>query len=507
MRIKPDASEGAASSSTSPEISGHPSKSFSDALERSKRETQLPPFPTREQAVQTLRERIRAKSSAPKEMEGESDEEMPATSSSSASGKPSPPMFSRSPSSTREPSPRSMAGESDEEMPATSSRSASREPSPPMFSRSPSSTREPPPRSMAGESDEEMPATSSSRESREHPPSSTRSSREPPPPSQGTSREPLIASKRAGPSKEPSAKGHETEEPAVSKKEAKVKQPVVHAKEAKAQPSVTPSDIPTVKKQKTPEQPVKPVAVAGQTTQSKKGKEVATPPPAPAPKTETKVAAKALPQEEPQDSEVEEGGAVSALGEGELKKKEELLRTTSQSKVEEVQRTGPQVQIQAVQGAMLGEMGAAQASAPTSGASPVDQIVAIMQNNQFFSAPVQQITVAKTATETTVAVALQNGVRVSLQIAAGGKDVNIVIQGISAQAQAAIDNPANRLALNEKLASQGFTVHQMQTFRSDTPQPPPGQQAFRGYEREGGEQQQRRRQEEPEAPEPVEGEE
>ncbi len=126
----------------------------------------------------------------------------------------------------------------------------------------------------------------------------------------------------------------------------------------------------------------------------------------------------------------------------------------------------------------------AEQPAGAGGGSPVDKIIAVFQNNPVYGSRVAQVQVSSMGAESKVAVTLQNGIAVEVTLQPGGKDINLVIRGISAQAQAALDNPANQASLQAKLTAQGFTIHQIQTFRGEQPAT-----TTPTWEREGGGQQ------------------
>ncbi|MGE3953702.1 MAG: hypothetical protein AB7F31_00705 [Parachlamydiales bacterium] len=129
-------------------------------------------------------------------------------------------------------------------------------------------------------------------------------------------------------------------------------------------------------------------------------------------------------------------------------------------------------------------------------ASAVEKILAIFQNNKIYGSQVQQVQLSQSGAETKISVQLQNGVEVNINLS-GGKELNIQIQGITQSAQAAMDNAAHQQQLRERLAEQGFVIHQIQTIRAEgpavaappppqmaPPSAPPGGQPFYGGERE-----------------------
>lgn len=104
--------------------------------------------------------------------------------------------------------------------------------------------------------------------------------------------------------------------------------------------------------------------------------------------------------------------------------------------------------------------------------SAVDKIVQVFQENQLFGANgVNQVRVSDLGSETVIGVSLENGVEVNINLAAGGRELNITIAGLTAAAQAAADRPENQLMLREKLTAQGLIVHQIQSYRADTTPP------------------------------------
>jgi hypothetical protein len=124
----------------------------------------------------------------------------------------------------------------------------------------------------------------------------------------------------------------------------------------------------------------------------------------------------------------------------------------------------------AVGGREEGVAGVTSAKGGVAGGSPVDRIIQVFHDNQFFNATaVQQVRVSTQGPETLIGVSLNNGVEVSINLAPGGRELNITIAGLSAMAQAQADNPENQALLQARLAEQGFIVHQIQTYRAETP--------------------------------------
>jgi len=144
------------------------------------------------------------------------------------------------------------------------------------------------------------------------------------------------------------------------------------------------------------------------------------------------------------------------------------------------QQPQQQQQVQAPQtgAAQAGTHVAAEVVGTGTGSS-VDQIINVFQSNPIFQSHVQTLSVQARGAETEIAVMMANGVNVNVTVMAGGKDLNVVIRGITAEAQAALDNPANQALLQAKLGEKGFVIHQMRTFRGEEPARPTGETARR----------------------------
>ncbi len=142
------------------------------------------------------------------------------------------------------------------------------------------------------------------------------------------------------------------------------------------------------------------------------------------------------------------------------------------------QQQPQQQQVQAPQtgAAQAGVHVAAEVAGAGTGTN-IDQIINVFQSNPVFQSHVQTLSVQARGADTEIAVMMANGVNVNVTVMAGGKDINVVIRGITAEAQAAIDNPANQALLQARLGEKGFTVHQMRTFRDEEPSRPTGETA------------------------------
>jgi ribosomal protein L12E/L44/L45/RPP1/RPP2 len=103
--------------------------------------------------------------------------------------------------------------------------------------------------------------------------------------------------------------------------------------------------------------------------------------------------------------------------------------------------------------------------------SNVDRLVQLFQDpaNSFFTSAVQTVGVAQEGGEIKVSVMLESGVSIDINLGQGGEDLNVVITGISADMQAAIDNLANQEQLRTQLLESGFRIHQITTVRGDQP--------------------------------------
>jgi hypothetical protein len=140
--------------------------------------------------------------------------------------------------------------------------------------------------------------------------------------------------------------------------------------------------------------------------------------------------------------------------------------------------------------------------------SSVEKIIDVFEKNRLFESGVTQVQVIPRGAETQVSVTLSSGVKVDVNVAAGGHDLNIHITGLNATVQAAIDNPQNQEKLRQLLVEKGFTVHQIVTERAEqapisaSSRDQPSQQGRddrgggggggRGGEQQGGQQQPRR---------------
>lgn len=105
--------------------------------------------------------------------------------------------------------------------------------------------------------------------------------------------------------------------------------------------------------------------------------------------------------------------------------------------------------------------------------SQIDKIIRAFQENQFYSASLSSVQLAmSTSGETRVTVSLTNGIEVELDLAGGGKELNIKIRGLTPDQQARLDRPEEHARLRQALLEKGFIVHQITTERGDqlTPQ-------------------------------------
>jgi hypothetical protein len=105
--------------------------------------------------------------------------------------------------------------------------------------------------------------------------------------------------------------------------------------------------------------------------------------------------------------------------------------------------------------------------------SQIDKIIRAFQENQFYSASLSSVQLGMSGTgETRVTVSLTNGIEVELDLAGGGKELNVKIRGLTPDQQARLDRPEEHARLREALQAKGFTVHQISTERGEqlTPQ-------------------------------------
>lgn len=125
------------------------------------------------------------------------------------------------------------------------------------------------------------------------------------------------------------------------------------------------------------------------------------------------------------------------------------------------------------------EMASLKTEGPSGLGTSIDKIVQVFQNNPIFQSHVAHIQVATMGSEAQISVMLNNGVHVRVNLAPGGKELNVQVQGITAKAQAAMDDPKNQEDLRQRLSEQGFIVHKIQTERGEgatfTAPPPPAQ--------------------------------
>jgi hypothetical protein len=138
------------------------------------------------------------------------------------------------------------------------------------------------------------------------------------------------------------------------------------------------------------------------------------------------------------------------------------------------------------QGVQAGAVAAGHVAGAGTGTN-IEQIINVFQTNPIYGSHVQALSVQARGADTEVAVMMANGVNVNVTVMAGGKDLNVVIRGITAEAQAALDNPANQALLASKLAEKGFVVHQMRTFRGEEPTRPASEAGRREREEAAGE--------------------
>ena len=162
------------------------------------------------------------------------------------------------------------------------------------------------------------------------------------------------------------------------------------------------------------------------------------------------------------------------------------IKEKHKEKAQPKQKRTDQTQTQITQSQSQAEAAAAKAAEPTKSANPVDKILQVFQENPIYGSQVSQVQISHTADTSMIAVQLQNGVEVHVEVMAGGKDLNVVVKGLSTAAQAALDNPENQAFLQAKLGNQGFTIHQFQTFRGETPAQGPGTSREEGEGRSRG---------------------
>lgn len=127
-----------------------------------------------------------------------------------------------------------------------------------------------------------------------------------------------------------------------------------------------------------------------------------------------------------------------------------------------------------VSGAGLEELGSGSIEAATGSemGSHIDKIIATFQENQFYTASLSSVQVSVLdQNQAKVTVGLTNGIEIELELASGGKELNITIRGLTPEQQALLDNPQEHANLRNSLAQKGFAVHQIITERGEQLQP------------------------------------
>lgn len=145
----------------------------------------------------------------------------------------------------------------------------------------------------------------------------------------------------------------------------------------------------------------------------------------------------------------------------EKEKKKEKPKEKSKGKVE--QQAGQTKQDVPVQ------LRAGATTPSTQMSSQIEKIAAIFRANPVYGATVQQITATPTETGANIMVSLSNGVMVNINLT-GTSDINVSVTGVSEAAQAAMANKDNQNFLRGQLQQAGFTLHKLETFRSEAPQ-------------------------------------
>lgn len=161
-----------------------------------------------------------------------------------------------------------------------------------------------------------------------------------------------------------------------------------------------------------------------------------------------------------ESGELKERERVVQGGEGE--RKEAPLREKKEGAVEGGVPGAIQVDLHGI------GSGAVASSGESTVASQIDKIIAAFEKSAQYGGRLVNVQAsALDAGGTRLAMALANGVKVQVDLAPGGRELNILIQGLTPEQQSLLESTGAHDQLRKALQEKGFTVHVIQTERGE----------------------------------------
>lgn len=161
-----------------------------------------------------------------------------------------------------------------------------------------------------------------------------------------------------------------------------------------------------------------------------------------------------------ESGELKERERVVQGGEGE--RKEAPLREKKEGAVEGGIPGGIQIDLHGI------GSGAVASSGESTVASQIDKIIAAFEKSAQYGGRLVSVQAsALDAGGTRLSMALANGVKVQVDLAPGGRELNILVQGLTPEQQSLLESTGAHDQLRKALQEKGFTVHVIQTERGE----------------------------------------
>jgi len=100
--------------------------------------------------------------------------------------------------------------------------------------------------------------------------------------------------------------------------------------------------------------------------------------------------------------------------------------------------------------------------------SQVEKIIEAFEKSSQYGGRLAEVKAsALDSGETRISITLNNGIEVEVNLAAGGKELNIYVRGLTPEQQSRLDTEQAHADLRQSLTERGFTVHLIQTERGE----------------------------------------